>query len=102
MEAIKIKAPGDLLMKVHAVVVLLLFCIDLCAPNQVFERIGENKKLGLSGRPNRPFGALGTSKVYKIFVQTVVFYPTDSMIDFYTSFDVKILIHQIKVLMGFC
>ena len=65
---------------------------------QVFKHIGENKKLGLSGRPTRPIGALGTSKVYKIFGQTVVFYPTDSMIDFYTCFDAKILIHQMKVL----
>ena len=43
VEPIKIKAPGDLLMK-------------------VFERIGENKKLGLTGRPTRPFGVLGNSK----------------------------------------
>ena len=64
---------------------------------KVFQRIGENKKLGLSGRPNRPIGALCTSKIYRIFGQTVVFYPTDSMIDFYTSFDVKILLYQIKV-----
>ena len=83
VEPIKIKAPGDLLMK-------------------EFERIGENKKLSLNGRPTRPFGALGTSKVYKIFGQTVVCYPTDSMIDFYTSFDVKILIHQIKVSLYVC
>ena len=36
VEPIKIKAPGDLLMK-------------------VLERIGENKKLGLTGRPTRHF-----------------------------------------------
>ena len=30
---------------------------------QVFGRLGQNKKLGLSGRPMRPIGALGTSKV---------------------------------------
>ena len=35
---------------------------------KVFERIGENKKLGLTGRPTRPFGVLGNSKVYKILV----------------------------------
>lgn len=64
---------------------------------QVFARIGANKKLGLTGRPNRPIGALGTSKIYKIMGQLVVFYPTDSMTDFYTVFDVKIIIHQIKV-----
>ena len=37
-------------------------------------------------------------QVYRILGQTVVFYPTDSMADFYTSFDVMILIDTLKVL----
>ena len=32
-------------------------------------------------------------QVYRILGQTVVFYPTDSMADFYTSFDVPPGIH---------
>jgi len=78
-------------MQVFKISFLIYFLI------QVFQHIGENKKLGLSGRPMRPIGALATSKVYKIFGQTVVFYPTDSMTDFYTSFDGPILIHYVKV-----
>jgi phosphorylase kinase alpha/beta subunit len=30
---------------------------------QVFECLGRNDRLGLSGRPSRPFGELSTSKV---------------------------------------
>lgn len=68
---------------------------------KVFHRIGENSKLGLSGRPQRPIGGLGTSKVYRIFGQTVVFYPTDSLVDFYTSYDVMTLIDTFKSSMNF-
>ncbi len=38
-------------------------CIKLASDAQVFQNVGANKKLGLSGRPSRPIGALGTSKV---------------------------------------
>ena len=44
VEPIKIRPPGDILMKVYG-------------------RLGENKKLGLTGRPLRPLGALATSRV---------------------------------------
>ena len=44
VEPIKIRPPGDILMKVYA-------------------RLGENAKLGLTGRPKRPLGALATSRV---------------------------------------
>ena len=45
-----------------------------------------------------PFLCSTYCQVYRIFGQTVVFYPTDSMADFYTSFDVMILIDTLKVL----
>ena len=35
--------------------------------------------------------------MYRIFGQTVVFYPTDSLVDFYTSYDVMTLIDTFKV-----
>eukprot|EP00731_Ephydatia_muelleri_P025992 Em0018g92a len=63
---------------------------------KVFSHIGENRKLGLSGRPNRPIGALATSKVYRVFGHTMIFYPTDSMVDFYLSFDGTFLIDVLK------
>eukprot|EP00731_Ephydatia_muelleri_P025985 Em0018g85a len=77
VEPIKIRSPADILMK-------------------VFSHIGENRKLGLSGRPNRPIGALATSKVYRVFGHTMIFYPTDSMVDFYLSFDGTFLIDVLK------
>lgn len=30
-----------------------------------FQQLGVNEKIGLTGRPNRPVGSLGTSKVSK-------------------------------------
>ena len=36
-------------------------------------------------------------QVYRIFGQMVVFYPTDSLVDFYTSYDVMTLIDTFKV-----
>ncbi|KAJ8343685.1 hypothetical protein SKAU_G00310140 [Synaphobranchus kaupii] len=56
-----------------------------------------NKKLGLSGRPERPVGCLGTSKIYRILGKTVVCYPiVFDLSDFYLSQDVMLLIDDIK------
>lgn len=33
---------------------------------EVYQSLGVNHKIGLKGRPMRPVGALGTSKVWKI------------------------------------
>ena len=40
-------------------------------------------------------------QVYRIFGQTCVFFPTDSMADFYTSFDVMTLIDVLKTTLQF-
>ena len=42
---------------------------------KVYEHLGVNDKLGLRGRPNRPIGALGTSKVCETFSLSLGFYP---------------------------
>ncbi|XP_043247487.1 probable phosphorylase b kinase regulatory subunit beta isoform X3 [Amphibalanus amphitrite] len=64
---------------------------------QVYRNLGVNWKLGLEGRPPRPIGALGTSKVYRISGQTVLCYPLifDST-DFYLNHDMALLIDDIK------
>ena len=41
-------------------------------------------------------------QVYRIFGQTVMFYPTDSLVDFYTSYDVMTLIDTFKVILLSC
>lgn len=64
---------------------------------KVYEHLGVLSSLGLSGRPNRPIGSLGTSKVYRILGNTVVCYPLLFDIgDFYMAFDTQILLDEIK------
>ncbi|CAG2107910.1 unnamed protein product [Medioppia subpectinata] len=74
--------------------------VQIWPPSQLvkmYELLGINLKLGLKGRPARPIGALGTSKLYRIFGQTVLCYPlTFELSDFYLSHDMALLIDDIK------
>nr|XP_033796705.1 phosphorylase b kinase regulatory subunit beta isoform X2 [Geotrypetes seraphini] len=64
---------------------------------KAYQHLGVNNKLGLSGRPDRPIGCLGTSKIYRILGKTVVCYPiVFDLSDFYMSQDVMLLIDDIK------
>ncbi|XP_071065284.1 phosphorylase b kinase regulatory subunit beta isoform X6 [Dasypus novemcinctus] len=64
---------------------------------KAYFHLGINEKLGLSGRPDRPIGCLGTSKIYRILGKTVVSYPIIfDLSDFYMSQDVLLLIDDIK------
>ncbi len=59
--------------------------------------LGANSKLKLSGRPTRPYGCLGTSKLYRICSQTVLCYPlTFEINDFYMSSDLGLLLDDVK------
>lgn len=42
---------------------------------QIYQQLGVNEKIGLSGRPGRPVGSLGTSKTYRICGSTIMCYP---------------------------
>uniref|UniRef100_A0A803XZS5 Phosphorylase b kinase regulatory subunit n=1 Tax=Meleagris gallopavo TaxID=9103 RepID=A0A803XZS5_MELGA len=65
--------------------------------SQAYFHLGINDKLGLSGRPDRPIGCLGTSKIYRILGKTVVCYSIIfDLSDFYMSQDVMMLIDDIK------
>ncbi|XP_029835256.2 probable phosphorylase b kinase regulatory subunit beta isoform X1 [Ixodes scapularis] len=74
--------------------------VQIWSPKQlmkVYEFLGVNRKLGLKGRPRRPIGALGTSKLYRICGQTVLCYPLIFEVnDFYLSHDMALLIDDIK------
>ncbi|CAL1279956.1 unnamed protein product [Larinioides sclopetarius] len=74
--------------------------VQIWSPSQlvkVYEYLGVSKKLGLKGRPPRPIGALGTSKLYRICGQTVICYPLIFEVsDFYLSHDMALLIDDIK------
>ncbi|XP_025892326.1 phosphorylase b kinase regulatory subunit beta isoform X4 [Nothoprocta perdicaria] len=64
---------------------------------KAYFHLGVNDKLGLSGRPDRPIGCLGTSKIYRILGKTVVCYSIIfDLSDFYMSQDVMMLIEDIK------
>uniref|UniRef100_A0A0P5Q2D6 Phosphorylase b kinase regulatory subunit n=1 Tax=Daphnia magna TaxID=35525 RepID=A0A0P5Q2D6_9CRUS len=69
---------------------------------KVYEHLGLSKRLGLEGRPTRPVGALGTSKIYRISGQTVLCYPIIFEVsDFYLSHDMSLLIDDIKTELHF-
>ncbi|XP_065827266.1 phosphorylase b kinase regulatory subunit beta-like [Oscarella lobularis] len=79
--------------------------IQLHSPSALVEwycKLGVNSKLGLSGRPERPIGPLGSSKMYRILGQTVVFYPIIlDQSDFYMSHDMLLLLHNIQNTISF-
>ncbi|XP_069757774.1 phosphorylase b kinase regulatory subunit beta isoform X5 [Narcine bancroftii] len=69
---------------------------------KAYLHLGVNKKLKLSGRPNRPIGCIGTSKLYRILGKTIVCYPiVFDLSDFYMAQDVMMLIDDIKNLLQF-
>ncbi|KAJ8340152.1 hypothetical protein SKAU_G00347850 [Synaphobranchus kaupii] len=64
---------------------------------KAYRFLAVNRKLGLSGRPERPVGCIGTCKIYRILGKTVVCYPiVFDLSDFYLSQDVMLLIDDIK------
>lgn len=65
---------------------------------KVFEALGKDKKMNLSGRPPRPFGPLNTAKILRVSGLTVLCYPLlFELTDFYTSADPATLIEDVKV-----
>ncbi|KAL3981501.1 Glycosyl hydrolases 15 family protein [Acanthocheilonema viteae] len=69
---------------------------------KVFESLGKNEKMGLSGRPRRPFGPLNTSKIFKRFGDTILCYPLLFEVkDFYINADPAVLINEIKLNLEF-
>lgn len=42
---------------------------------KIYQQLGVNEKIGLSGRPSRPVGSLGTSKIYRVCGSTIMCYP---------------------------
>jgi hypothetical protein len=70
--------------------------IHICPPSalrDIYASLGSNTKLGLTGRPHRPIGSLGTCKVYRAAGRTYVFTPNfmDSM-EFYLTSDNEFLV----------
>ncbi|XP_053402296.1 phosphorylase b kinase regulatory subunit beta-like isoform X7 [Mercenaria mercenaria] len=74
--------------------------IQIWSPKELsraYEYLGINKKLGLTGRPKRPFGVLSTSKIYRVCGATVLCYPLlFEVVDFYMAQDISIVIDDLK------
>ncbi|XP_076029946.1 putative phosphorylase b kinase regulatory subunit beta [Oratosquilla oratoria] len=69
---------------------------------KVYQNLGVSEKLGLRGRPTRPIGALGTSKIYRVCGHTILCYPlVFEVSDFYLSHDMALLIDDIKTELHF-
>lgn len=79
--------------------------VQIWSSNQlinVYQQLGVNDKIGLTGRPPRPVGSLGTSKVYRICGMTVLCYPLIFEVsDFYLYRDMALLIDDIKTELQF-
>ncbi|XP_071814246.1 phosphorylase b kinase regulatory subunit beta-like isoform X2 [Apostichopus japonicus] len=78
--------------------------IQIWSPRQLIkllERLGQNPRLGLTGRPPRPIGSIGTAKLYRVFGNTVLCYPLQfELTDFYMYQDLALLIDDVKNLVG--
>lgn len=69
---------------------------------KIYQQLGVNNKLGLSGRPPRPVGSLGTSKIYRVCGSTIMCYPLIFEVsDFYLYRDMALLIDDIKTELQF-
>lgn len=63
---------------------------------KAFAIVGEDTRLGLTGRPKRPIGVLGSSNVYRLMGRTIVTYPlVFDVSDFYISSDTETLIENV-------
>ncbi|XP_026470112.1 probable phosphorylase b kinase regulatory subunit beta isoform X1 [Ctenocephalides felis] len=68
----------------------------------VYQQLGVNDKLKLTGRPNRPIGSLGTSKIYRVCGMSVLCYPLIFEVsEFYLYRDMALLIDDIKTELKF-
>nr|XP_021206842.1 probable phosphorylase b kinase regulatory subunit beta isoform X3 [Bombyx mori]XP_021206843.1 probable phosphorylase b kinase regulatory subunit beta isoform X3 [Bombyx mori]XP_037866538.1 probable phosphorylase b kinase regulatory subunit beta isoform X3 [Bombyx mori] len=79
--------------------------VQICSSTQlvhVYRELGVCKKLKLTGRPIRPIGSLGTSKIYRVCGMTVLCYPLIFEVsEFYLYRDMALLIDDIKTELQF-
>uniref|UniRef100_A0A2H1X1Q5 Phosphorylase b kinase regulatory subunit n=1 Tax=Spodoptera frugiperda TaxID=7108 RepID=A0A2H1X1Q5_SPOFR len=79
--------------------------VQVCSSTQlvhVYRELGICPKLKLTGRPIRPVGSLGTSKIYRVCGMTVLCYPLIFEVsEFYLYRDMALLIDDIKTELQF-
>ncbi|CEG79151.1 hypothetical protein RMATCC62417_13649 [Rhizopus microsporus] len=68
----------------------------------IYSALGQNQKLGLSGRPNRPIGTLATSRLYRIQGHIYAFTPQFMDVDsFYLNSDPDYLVSTFETELSF-
>ncbi|XP_062916720.1 phosphorylase b kinase regulatory subunit alpha, skeletal muscle isoform isoform X2 [Mobula hypostoma] len=73
-----------------------------CILSQIYTRLGCSKRLGLSGRPYRHMGILGTSKLYVIRDEIFAFTP--QFVDqqqFYLALDNRMIVEMLRTELSF-
>lgn len=74
--------------------------IQIWSPKELTKaycNLGVNSKLGLSGRPSRPFGVLSTSKMYRACGRTIICYPLlFELSDFYLAQDISLVMDDCR------
>ncbi|XP_049322411.1 phosphorylase b kinase regulatory subunit alpha, skeletal muscle isoform isoform X2 [Astyanax mexicanus] len=66
--------------------------------SHIYARLGRNQRLGLTGRPYRHIGVLGTSKLY--IIRNTIFSFTPQFIDpkrFYLALDNKMIVEMLRI-----
>ncbi|XP_072126658.1 phosphorylase b kinase regulatory subunit alpha, skeletal muscle isoform isoform X3 [Mobula birostris] len=73
-----------------------------CILSQIYTRLGCSKRLGLSGRPYRHMGILGTSKLY--IIRDEIFAFTPQFVDqqqFYLALDNRMIVEMLRTELSF-
>ncbi|XP_065913597.1 phosphorylase b kinase regulatory subunit beta-like [Dysidea avara] len=69
---------------------------------KMLRNLGANEKLGLTGRPSRPYGMLGTTRLYRFSSKIYAFFPAYTDVsDFYLSHDVSLFIDVMRLELRF-
>ncbi len=67
-----------------------------------FMQVGVNKRLGLSGRPSKQIRALGTSLLYKLGGEQIIFLPQFmNQSGFYLALDIRLLVERLRLELGY-
>jgi len=67
-----------------------------------YTQVGRNKRLGLTGRPNKQIRTLGTSLIYKLGEDQIVFLPQFmNQHGFYLTLDIRLLVERLRLEMAY-
>lgn len=98
VEPVEVRSPSELMKVKDKFVDDSIDSIERFYSLKMFKNLGSNERLGLTGRPSRPYGTLGTSRLYRFSSKIYAFFPAYADVsDFYLSHDVSLLIDVLRV-----